>query len=811
MSRDTFIGRQLGNYKIVERIGDGGMATVYRAYQTSLNRYVAIKILSPMLAADQALRERFVREARAVAQLRHPHILSVHDFGEDEETGVLYIVMEYADGGSLDQLIGDPMSVEEVIGYLAGIANALDYAHARGIVHRDVKPQNILLNEQTHCMLSDFGIARVMSASTHLTQTGMGVGTPAYMSPEQARGEEVDGRSDQYSFAVMVYKMLSGRLPFSGTTPYLIVNQHISDPPPPLSGMDEPLATRLNMVLFRALSKDPDLRFGTVSEFVEALGAAADDTISDDVLLQKYGYAGAEQTIVPSTLNRARQPIATGRVAVDVPEKDVLVRHVVHPRVDSDLELRTNGEKSRKWWLAGAAFLLMALIIGGLAVWATPASPIDGNQNEKSITESDGLVSTTPASIATSASIPTPILTVTTLPVDTASVIENTKPYSQTKFIADVIYVSFLRSGPSVHSQILETFYTNHEVEILGRYKRWYKVKAETKDNDDIVGWVLGTDLSRPVLDPPTTVSAGGTRATTTRDTKTWQGPDSTMYPQAGELPRGTTVDVVGKFTNSAGELWYQLADGSWIWSIWVTAETPDDIPDIIPAITPTADVISPTPVTSTAATGATFGDPNDIYDDFNNSLYDGSYDHTKWAFWSTPENNFSQKDGVLFLNRNVPGLGTDKCLIARWVTGIQLTEPFMVEARMKLAPETTKGAVSIKIAVDNIGWGPLWTTQCGIYGENVPGWQPWAFCGAGYVRKDGDYSTGKDIHYNTWHSFRIEVDPKGKFVYYIDDVKNGELETRSFSNYRFSLVLCSNAIGYVDDVKYTGPRTVYR
>ena len=167
MNLYSLIGKQLDGYRIIAHIGSGGMAAVYRAHQESLNRDVAIKVLAPHLSGDQEFRKRFIREARAVAKLRHPHILPVFDFGEDAKMGVLYIVMQYAEGGTLHDLMGKPLPIDEVIEHISGIADALDYAHANGIVHRDVKPKNILLTSRGHSLLSDFGIENLCIFPIH--------------------------------------------------------------------------------------------------------------------------------------------------------------------------------------------------------------------------------------------------------------------------------------------------------------------------------------------------------------------------------------------------------------------------------------------------------------------------------------------------------------------------------------------------------------------------------------------------------------------------------------------------------------------
>ena len=180
---EQHIGKTLGSYRILEQIGVGGMATVYKAYQPSLDRHVAVKILPAHLAADPNFFERFRREGRAVANLEHPHILPVYDFGQ--EGNLTFLVMRYVEAGTLSQLLGQPVGLPRIADLIAQIASALDHAHEAGIVHRDVKPSNVLMDRGDWALLTDFGVARMMEGTEQLTATGVGIGTPAYMSPEQ--------------------------------------------------------------------------------------------------------------------------------------------------------------------------------------------------------------------------------------------------------------------------------------------------------------------------------------------------------------------------------------------------------------------------------------------------------------------------------------------------------------------------------------------------------------------------------------------------------------------------------------------------
>jgi serine/threonine protein kinase len=261
------VGRRLGQYQIVQEIGRGGMAVVYRAYQPALERYVAIKVLPRELTFDPEFVARFLREAKAAARLNHPNIVTIHDVGQVD--GTYFIVMEYVEGPSLTQLLEQrgTLSPEQATRIIAQVASALHYAHRQGFAHRDVKPGNILLAPDGTVKLTDFGIVKA-AEGTRLTQTGKLLGTPAYMSPEQARGSGIGYGTDIYSLGVVAYEMLSGQVPFSGDT-MAVLHAHIYEPPN-LSV----LPRGVRGVVGKALAKDPRQRYESATTFAQSLRAA---------------------------------------------------------------------------------------------------------------------------------------------------------------------------------------------------------------------------------------------------------------------------------------------------------------------------------------------------------------------------------------------------------------------------------------------------------------------------------------------------------------------------------------------------------
>src|SRR5919109_1868174 len=262
----TVIGTLIGHrFRLEERIGSGGMSSVYRALDETLQRQVAIKLMNREIATDSDQLERFRREARAVAQLNHPHVVTVIDAGEDE--GAPYIVFEYVEGETLKDRIrrNGRLPVAEAVAYAIEIARALECAHSHRLVHRDVKPQNVLIDPDGRAKVTDFGIARSLEAQG-LTDTGRVLGTTDYVSPEQAMGEDVDERSDVYSLGVVLYEMLTGDVPFQAETQVGVAMKHVNEPLPDVQRRRPEISAALAAVVERATAKETQKRHQSVSE-----------------------------------------------------------------------------------------------------------------------------------------------------------------------------------------------------------------------------------------------------------------------------------------------------------------------------------------------------------------------------------------------------------------------------------------------------------------------------------------------------------------------------------------------------------------
>jgi len=285
------------------------MGTVYLAYDPLLDRRVAVKVLAPHLVWEEGFVERFLREARAAARLKHPNIVTIYDVGQ--EGNYYYIVMEYVEGQTLSHVIKKRAALPpaEVVALLRPLADALDYAHRQGLVHRDMKPANVVVGSAGQVTLTDFGIARA-AEEARLTTTGTLMGTPEYMSPEQARGEHVDHRTDLYSLGVVAYEMLSGQTPFGGTTPHGVLYKHVNEPPPSICPLQPQLPAGVEPVLARGLAKNPAERYPTATAFVAALAQVLADIPVKGAQAPVAAISASESALAPAPPQpAARMPV----------------------------------------------------------------------------------------------------------------------------------------------------------------------------------------------------------------------------------------------------------------------------------------------------------------------------------------------------------------------------------------------------------------------------------------------------------------------------------------------------------------------
>jgi serine/threonine-protein kinase len=348
------LGKTLGKYQVSEHLGHGGMAEVYLGRQLNLERQVAIKVLHPFLADETGFVTRFQREARIVATMRHPNIVQVYDFDHNEEHDIYYMVMEYIQGPTLKaRLEENNIDVEEAVFIAASIADALDYAHRREMVHRDIKPGNIMFTDEGQPVLADFGIARMLSL-TGLTASGAMVGTPAYMAPEIGSGESGIAASDIYSLGVVLYEMATGRLPFEAEVPMGLVMKHINDPVPSPSQLNPDISSELEEAMLGALAKKPQDRFDNAGKMATALREA-------------MGHPPGYTTPRPSKRKRANKLSPTRRT----PPSHWLSGGSENLDVEEEPVPEAKSNTGRPFLLRALTFVVILLLAGvlGVGIW----------------------------------------------------------------------------------------------------------------------------------------------------------------------------------------------------------------------------------------------------------------------------------------------------------------------------------------------------------------------------------------------------------------------------------------------------------
>ncbi|MBI5930547.1 MAG: serine/threonine protein kinase [Chloroflexi bacterium] len=407
----SLVGQTLGQYEIKALLGEGGMGTVYRGYHAALKREVAIKVLLPQVISQPGALERFVREAQTAASLEHPHIVPIYDYGT--QNGVSYVVMRLLTGGSLaDRMAyrvehnGALPTVAEVAQITRELADALDYAHQRNVIHRDIKPNNVMFNEKGTSFLVDFGLARLSGASVGLTTQNTLLGTPTYMAPEQWQSAKVGPAADQYALGVIVYALLTGQTPFNGDTPFQLMHDHLYTAPPPVHNLRADLPAAVQDVLAKVLAKDPASRYPTVTEFARKLEEASQSLPPTEasgffvINISSMPIVTFTPPVVPQTAN----PIATSPMDAPVAE----VTRIAHPR---SVQL--------VWAGVAAMLIIFAALVLFLSSQANKNDDKNGRQSESNIsasltpTEAPPSPTTTPSPTQTASIIPSPTNTLT--------------------------------------------------------------------------------------------------------------------------------------------------------------------------------------------------------------------------------------------------------------------------------------------------------------------------------------------------------------------------------------------------------------
>jgi serine/threonine protein kinase len=439
---DSLIGKRLGQYEILSKLGSGGMANVYKARQTSVDRDVAVKVIRTDLTEDAAFMERFAREARTIASLSHLHILKVFDYGQQD--GIAYLVMELLEGGSLNTLIQKTgaLSLPVTARILKQISGALDYAHYKGIVHRDLKSDNVLLDSAENAYLTDFGIARLLNDTSKMTQTGTIMGTPAYMAPELWTGKAADKQADIYALGVILYEMLAGNTPFSGDTPFVVMYQHLNEQPP-VDDFKGDIPSAVETVILKAMAKKPEDRYPSAGElantFDEAIGGIS-QTKHGVVAKPKTDEVPVEDGPPTQMLPRPNDPTEASKPTV------------VEKLPTQPPQTITTPKKSSNGLVWGVGIVAVIIVLAALLV----VPRVQQQQADASATAVAMAATQTQAAMPTATVTPSPTPTVSPTPAPTDTPAATALAFDQLQFDT----------------------YTNKDLNIVFRYPKGWDVQV---------------------------------------------------------------------------------------------------------------------------------------------------------------------------------------------------------------------------------------------------------------------------------------------------------------------------------------------
>lgn len=543
------VGKTLNRYRVVSKLGRGGMAEVYKAYQTGLDRYVAIKVMLGHMVDDSDFVSRFEREALNVGKLRHPNIVQAIDFAYEHD--LYYMVMEFIDGPTLKDEIkarkaaNKPFTLPEIATIFTALCNAIDYAHSRNMIHRDIKPANVMINQEGQIVLTDFGIVRTLGATQH-TATGALTGTPAYMSPEQGRGDKVDKRSDIYALGVILYELVTGTVPFDADTPFAVIMKHVNQPLPLPRKVNPDIPEAVEKVILKTMSKAPDDRYQSAGDMARALREAVGVGFADlNKPLKTLASGPKTQDIEHKTGPLTRQEQAA-TVAGSVDEATVMSPE---GKTVASAPAAPSGGRFPLIPVAVGVVVFLLLLIGGVIVFSGAGGGDSAN-----------VTATAAANLTATALIEAEIVaaevtaeTIGSLPTATATAEPPTPtPSPIPPGTPQAVAVTDLEvwAGPGEDYQLLGYLPSGATVEITSRDRagEWWQVKTSLAGG---IGWIKAGGEFSQATDTVSVPIALAPPTSTPLPTDTAEPPTATPEPAATDTPEPTVTNTPGPPTNT--------------------------------------------------------------------------------------------------------------------------------------------------------------------------------------------------------------------------------------------------------------------
>jgi hypothetical protein len=756
---EDLTGKQFGPYQIVAPLGEGGMAAVYKAYQPGIERYVALKVLPRQFGLDPQFVARFEQEAKILAKLQHPHILPVFDYGRAD--GYAYIVMPFIQSGTLTgSMRGGPLPLARIRRIMSQVGDALDYAHSQGLIHRDVKPSNVLLDERDNCLLTDFGIAKMVESSAHLTATGGFIGTPAYMSPEQALGRPLDGRSDIYALGIILYEMAVGRVPYKAETPMAVAVKQINDPLPMPRQANPDLPEAVERVILKALAKQPEDRYASAGEMVRALRA---------VILEPADEIATAVAVAGPT---------TPGVAVKTTEEKMSSTGV------GTVATRRRSQPAGAKVVVIAAILIVIAVVVGVGIWLAgrpPAVPPLAGRPEAPTTAP---ISAAGEVVTAELNEPSPIASSTALTLyddfdDPASEdgfnpvkwLPEFEESCQVTQQAGVMAFTNTALPAGVNCNLVVGLPEQVTVGDLGVFE------ARLQLSSDHNGKYLNQGLSFWTEESP----GGGWYAFCGLDTS---GETAEALFEVVDWATGQNYDIE-QSAPAEVDHWYTFrlaanpetmaldcyVDDTRLGSVALTeaAVSSEANFERILSAWRAAEAVGTTYVDDVRLTPGPV-EADAVYDDFDDPAFEGAWNPELWEGWDNISGcDVGQQEGALRFSCNEPdGSGLNALDYAE----VPFGEFDFVEAGLRLDDDiqSGNGAAIVKIYTSLNSWA-----ECGLVGATDSD-AVYVYCGV-YNENEAEYELeAPAADYDTWRTIRLELDPETAAITFVVDGQ--ELDT---------------------------------